>query len=245
MRLISSSLLILSALSAFSAQAIETSAELVTEADALSPDSARGRQLYEQNCVRCHRVQGSSTGAREYPQLGGQREEYLLEQLANFISLGRLSPKMHQVLLQASLTAPQSLRDISFYLANQPHDAHGEHGDGHNLGRGRRLYTKLCSKCHGELGQGNSQGPIPAVGGQNYTYLHEQVSAFVGGHRSIVEPALMDTMRGLSDADARAVADYMSQMPASVDVHYGVIGEVSTPPGPSAGSLQLQDGPRR
>jgi hypothetical protein len=40
----------------------------------------------------------------------------------------------------------------------------------------------------------------------------------------MVEPALTDTMRNLSVNDVRAVADYMSQMPASVDIHFGIIG---------------------
>ena len=200
------------------------SADLWTRAAALRPDAAQGRQLYDRFCTRCHRAEGSATGGGQYPQLGGQREDYLLKQLVELITLDRLAPRMHEVLQQAPLSDPQSLRDLSFYLAIQTHETHGESGDGHNLGRGRQLYVQLCANCHGKFGEGRPEGPTPAVGGQNYTYLREQVSAFAGGHRAMVEPALMDTMRRLSNADVRAVADYMSQMPASVDVRYGVIG---------------------
>jgi cytochrome c553 len=131
---------------------------------------------------------------------------------------------MHEILQQASVNDAQSLRDMSFYLAIQRQETHGEHGDGRNLARGRSLYTSLCSRCHGEFGQGSEQGPIPAVGGQNYTYLREQVNSFIGGHRSMVDPAAMNTVYRLSQDDVRAIADFISRMPASVDVHYGVIG---------------------
>ena len=130
---------------------------------------------------------------------------------------------MHQVIARPPLQDPQSLSDLSAYLAAQPPDSDGEHGDAHRLGRGRSLYNTRCAECHGARGEGRAQGPIPAVGGQNYTYLLTQLNGFAVGHRAKVEAGLINAMSSLSADDMRAVADFMSRMPQSVDPHYGVV----------------------
>jgi len=191
--------------------------ELLSQAAHATPDPSHGKQLYEEHCVRCHRPEGSGTGERQYPQLASQQEQYLLEQLVEFVTLDRLAPKMHQILAQSTLANPQSLRDLSDYLASQPHDEHGEHGDGHRLGRGRRIYDQYCAGCHGTLGEGRAKGSVPAVDGQNYTYLLAQLKGFVAGHRSRAEPAVIAAVSNLSPDDKAAVADFMSRMPDSRD----------------------------
>ena len=100
---------------------------------------------------------------------------------------------------------------------------HGEHGDPHWLGLGRILYNLRCAECHGAHGEGNAQGPIPAVGGQNYSYLLGQLNGFVMGHRAKVETDLITAVRSLSANDMKAVADFMSRMPQSADPRYGVV----------------------
>jgi cytochrome c553 len=78
-------------------------------------------------------------------------------------------------------------------------------------------------ECHGTYGEGNAQGPIPAVGGQIYTYLLGQLNGFAVGHRAKVESDLITVVRSLSQNDAKALADYISRMPQSVDPHYGAL----------------------
>ncbi|HMK87607.1 MAG TPA: c-type cytochrome [Steroidobacteraceae bacterium] len=201
---------------------IRTTQDLMSRATAAVPDLTHGAQIYAQHCIGCHRSRGNAEGDRQYPQLGGQQERYLLEQLVQFVTLGRYAPKMHQILTAADLADPQTLRDLSAYLAAQPHDPHGEHGDAHRLGRGRQIYDQSCAECHGARGEGRAQGPIPAISGQNYTYLLTQLEGFAAGHRSRAEPAAIDAVRRLSRDDIRAVADFISRMPASLDPSYGV-----------------------
>ena len=128
---------------------------------------------------------------------------------------------MHQVLGQVA--DPQSLSDLSAYLAAQPTYPFGEHGAGHRLGLGRAIYNERCAQCHGPRGEGREQGAIPAIGGQNYTYLLTQLKGFAVGHRSRVEADLIAAVRSFSAEQMRAVADFMSRMPQSVDPHYGVV----------------------
>lgn len=195
--------------------------ELSSRALATTPNQDQGRALYQRFCKRCHDAEGSGTGNREFPRLGGQQRVYLLDQLAQFITLDRYAPAMHQVLTRAPLLDPQSLSDLTAYLAAQPPDSHGEHGDGYRLGRGRSLYNTRCVECHGARGEGRAQGPIPAVGGQNFTYLLTQLNGFTVGHRAKVESDMINAVSSLSADDMRALADFMSRMPQSVDPHYG------------------------
>jgi cytochrome c553 len=62
----------------------------------------------------------------------------------------------------------------------------------------------------------------PAIGGQNYTYLLDQLNGFAVGHRAKVENDLLTAVRSLSVNDMKALADYMSRMPESADPHYGL-----------------------
>ena len=50
--------------------------------------------------------------------------------------------------------------------------------------------TCVAASAMARYGEGNAQGPIPAVGGQNYTYLLNQLNGFAVGHRAKVESEL-------------------------------------------------------
>jgi cytochrome c553 len=201
----------------------QSASDLLNRAMAATPDLAHGEALFRRSCVRCHEARGSGTGAREFPRLAGQQREYLLQELVQFITLDRYAPQMHQILIQPDFADPQSLSDLSSYLAALHYDSFGEHGDGHRIGRGRQIYNERCAGCHGAAGEGRAQVAIPAVGGQNYTYLLTQLGGFAAGHRGKVESSLADAVGSLSRDDMRAVADFMSRMPESVDPHYGVV----------------------
>ncbi|HTV95647.1 MAG TPA: c-type cytochrome [Steroidobacteraceae bacterium] len=193
----------------------ESAASLEARAFATTPDAKRGAALYARHCERCHRARGSGTGERQFPKLAGQQERYLLMQLAQFATLERNAPRMHRVLSADDIADPQSLHDLSFYLAEQRPDPHGEHGDGYRLGRGREIYASACSHCHGNLGEGRAEGPVPSIEAQNFTYLVEQLRGFAAGHPPDIDPRVISAVSGLSANDRSAVADFISRLPES------------------------------
>ena len=197
-------------------------AELPARAAAPAADLAHGEELYRLYCVRCHRAHGAGSGERQFPQLAGQREDYLLEQLTRIVTLGRDAPEMHEVLDSHGLSSSESLHDLAAYLATQPRNTHGEHGDGHFLGRGRQVYLDRCESCHGLKGEGQQAGLVPALSGQNYTYLLAQLHGFAAGHRSKADPTVIEAVRQLSSQDMQAVADFLSRLPESADLNFGV-----------------------
>jgi cytochrome c553 len=185
---------------------------------ALKPDLQSGEHLYIQYCSTCHQRGGWGNGPREVPALAGQQDSYLLEQLLQFSNLERKKDEMHEVVAKPEIDSPQSLRDVSAYIASRPRNPRSDRGDGAQLLAGERVYAQSCVICHGKNGEGNRDDLIPAIGGQQYGYLLVRLRNFVKQHgaveRGSLEPAVINLLAGLSPAELQAVADYVSRLPA-------------------------------
>lgn len=188
--------------------------ELLKTAMALTPDAEDGRTLYAKHCLACHGALAGGSGVREVPALAGQREYYLLEQLVFFSALERNAPAMHDIVKRPDLNHAQALRDLAAYLSDALGHPTKDRGDGHALATGERIYSQSCAGCHGRRGEGSDEEPIPAIGGQHYRYLLAQLVAFPSGHRSYVDPPVLDFTAGLSPDERKAVADYVSRLTA-------------------------------
>jgi cytochrome c553 len=185
---------------------------------ALKPDLRSGEHLYIQYCSTCHHRSGWGSGPREVPTLAGQQDSYLLEQLLQFSNLERKKDEMHEVVAKPEIDSPQSLRDVSAYIASKPRNPRSDRGDGTQLVTGERLFVQSCVICHGKNGEGNREDLIPAIGGQQYGYLLVRLNNFAKQHGAIgqgaLEPAVINLLAGLSQSELKAVADYASRLPA-------------------------------
>jgi cytochrome c553 len=157
--------------------------DLISQAASAAPDPRHGMILYLQHCTACHGRHAWGDGLREIPALAGQRESYLIQQLTHFVSGARPGsemhgPVMHDTLQPSDLDRAPAFRDLATYLARAPHNPHPEQGEGRALTLGQRDYTRGCSGCHGSDGGGNEQQAIPAIGGQDYSYLLTQLRSF-------------------------------------------------------------------
>jgi len=191
---------------------------LLQKAMALQPDQHEGELSYLRYCAACHRRNGWGNGPREVPTLAGQQDSYLLEQLIKFSNRDRDKPEMHEVVTKPQLADPQSLRNVSSYIASRPRDPSPERGDGTLVEKGARLYAQSCAICHGNDGEGDRDDVIPAIGGQQYHYLLVRLRAFSRNHasqeRGTLEPAVVNVLSKLTPDDIKAVADYTSRLPA-------------------------------
>lgn len=199
------------------AQTSPKTVELVGQAMAHTPDRERGAQVFRQACASCHgeRAWGDPEADEVIPALAGQREFYLVTQLADIAMLERNVPRMHRVLLQPEYDNPQLWRDVAAHLARQPPNPQPQHGNGRALQTGARVYERGCAQCHGRNGEGSADEPIPALRGQHYSYLLQQLRNFAAGHRSQVEPPVLDFAAGLSQEEMSAVADHLSRLPTA------------------------------
>lgn len=72
-----------------------SAAELVAGTLAVTPDAEHGKILFLKHCARCHGAHAWGDGPREIPTLAGQRERYVIEQVARFATDERAGSKMH------------------------------------------------------------------------------------------------------------------------------------------------------
>jgi cytochrome c553 len=195
-----------------------TSFSLLQKAMALTPDVQSGEDLFIQYCAACHHRSGWGSGPREVPTLAGQQDQYLLEQLIKFSTRDRSKPEMHDVVTRPEIDSPQAMRDVSSYVAARPHNPKSDRGDGTQLTIGEHVYTQTCVICHGTRGDGNRDDLIPAIGGQQYSYLLVRLRHFAQDHQSqerqSLAPAVVNLLSRLSPDEIKAVADYTSRLPA-------------------------------
>ncbi len=90
--------------------AAQSAAELISMTLAVTPDAEHGKILYLKHCARCHGGHAWGDGPREIPTLAGQRERYLIEQLARFSTSERPGSEMHGPAMFESLQVGVNVR---------------------------------------------------------------------------------------------------------------------------------------
>jgi cytochrome c553 len=83
--------------------------ELIGRAMAAAPDAQHGQILYLKRCTSCHGKKGWGNGVKEIPALAGQRELYLVGQLAEFELLERNGSAMHRATSPTDVGHPQAI----------------------------------------------------------------------------------------------------------------------------------------
>jgi cytochrome c553 len=187
--------------------------DLLSQPAAITPDPEHGMVLYLKHCAKCHGRRAWGNGPREIPTLAGQRERYLIEQLARYISGGRVGsdihgPAMHDALQPPDVNRAQALGDLASHLSRAARNPQPENGAGEALGAGKRAYTAGCLSCHGDDGAGNEAVSVPAIGGQHYSYLVARLRDFASGRLAHPSP-----IAALTTEEQQAVADYTSRLP--------------------------------
>lgn len=177
----------------------------------LAADPGHGKILFLMHCKSCHGANAGGDGPRAIPVLAGQREKYIVEQLALFATGMRAGQSMHETMQRPDLGWIKPVRDLAAYLSSAPRNPRPEYGDARDTAAGKRLYEAACTACHGSQGQGTDSG-VPAIGGQQYRYLAAQLGNFVSGHRDAENREVLVSMGALSERDIEEVANYASRL---------------------------------
>jgi cytochrome c553 len=190
-------------------------ADLASQAATLTADPSHGVVLYLKHCASCHGRHAWGDGPREIPALAGQRETYVIAQLAHFINGNRPGSELHGPAMQEALQPPdvnraQALCDLGAWLVRAPPNSEPEHGAGGALPAGGHAYANACAGCHGSDGAGSEQPAVPALAGQHYSYLVAQLRSFSSGHLSHA-PGIGAAVLGTADQQ-QAIADYLSRL---------------------------------
>lgn len=176
----------------------------------LKGNAERGKEAY-QGCQGCHKPNGAGIPDGSYPQLAGQHASVLIKQMADTREGRRDNPKMFPFAGKHVVT-PQEIADIAVHLQNMKIPRDNGKGPGSSLARAKELYAKDCQSCHGENGEGDAAKFYPVLAGQHFKYLAREIRDIRDGKRRNSYPKMVKVVKGYSDADADAVADYMSRL---------------------------------
>lgn len=168
------------------------------------------------SCSSCHGTRGQ--GSETVPRLAGLPSAYIVKQLNDYIAGARENESMAIV---ASALSPDERRALGDYYARLRAPSTARPSLGGDIARGERLalygdWSKnvpACFSCHGPSGFGVAP-QFPSLAAQHPAYTASQLSAWAGGQRDNSSVDLMNAVsRNLSDADRRAVADYLATLP--------------------------------
>lgn len=156
-----------------------------------------------QACVACHGLKGVS-GNPAWPNLAGQHENYMVDQLKSMRSGERSNPLMAPFVQDLSDEDIQVL--ASWYAAQDP--ATAANGDPDLVDRGRQL-SGGCTACHGYAGKPVAE-EWPILAGQHAAYLRTQLLAYK--HDVRVHPFMQAAVAAVAEEDFEALAAYYSQL---------------------------------
>ncbi|MGE8125833.1 c-type cytochrome [Methylobacterium sp. NPDC080182] len=178
---------------------------LLAGAALAAPNAAMQERLAP--CIGCH---GAGTSATEgVPSLGGQLPDYVVTQLFQFREKQREAPPMNEV---AAGFSDDDLRAYADAVATLPPPAwSGPPADAALAARAEALVTKhQCNSCHGPDLAGRDA--IPRIRAQREEYLAKALAGYKSNARPGYDPAMNEVAQGLSEADIKDLAAYVSRL---------------------------------
>ena len=168
-------------------------------------------------CTQCHGKSGEGfQGVYSIPRLAGLPQEYLVNQLAHFVDHTRNNPASKQFMWGAvsNLSVPMREALASYFSALKAPPFGG--GPGGSEALGKTIFEQgvpstqvlACNMSHGQNGEGN--GAIPRLAGQNYFYLKTMFEDWRHGYRADAAP-MPDFAKALTDTEIESLAEYLSK----------------------------------
>lgn len=205
----------------FHAQAsdiVSTKAAPISKAGVKGNPLAGKEKLDEERCLECHDENGhdSSQGAvNKFATLSGQLEAYIVKQVHDFRDGKRQYDFM---MMMAKNLSEQDLADIASYFGQQ-NKMHGDGGGANSqasnlfqFGDATRQII-ACTQCHGADGRGRIDGKIiyPAIAGQQWSYLEQQLRNWRSGERkNSVDNVMGISAKLLTDDEITVLSHYIA-----------------------------------
>ena len=173
-------------------------------------------------CAACHGATGVSTNPA-WPNLAGQGEKYLIDQLQLFKEKIRVNTLMNP---QAENLSEQDIADLAAYFSSQTPsigtaDTEKEFKGEKLLSIGERIYrggnaatgVPACMSCHAPNGAGNTAAKFPRLAGQHAVYTAAQLRTYRSGSRYQPDDNLnmmRDIVNYMTETEIEAVSEYIA-----------------------------------
>ncbi len=197
--------------------AVELGCSSVERSGALGDSKVSGVTIAAQVCSSCHGISGNSVSPN-FPNLAGQQEVYLVEQIKSFRNHHRSDLAGFEYMwgLSAHLTNAQ-IQQLAAYYAGQSPRA-GSVSSTTRMNSGRTIFEKgvpangipACATCHGATAQGNQQ--FPRLAGQHADYLVKQLIVFRQTEGRPEGAIMKGVAHNLTDENMKDVAAYLQAM---------------------------------
>lgn len=170
----------------------------------ISPVLAQDRL---QLCAACHGPGGNSVQPL-IPSIAGQPKVFLETQLVLIREEVRRSPQMLPVVKGMKDAEIVQLADHFSKLPAKAMESGAP--DKALMTRGARRAVELrCGVCH--LSDFRGQNQVPRLAGQREAYLEAEMRAYRDGKRSGGDTIMAAALYGVSDADIKALAHFLSR----------------------------------
>jgi cytochrome c553 len=165
-------------------------------------------------CSTCHGIGGITT-SEQFPALAGQPAPYISKQLKAYKDKTRSNLNAERFMWgMAARLSDEEIEAIAVYYEAQSPNHHGKVTDKIKYDSGMNIYVQgnadkgipACALCHGDKAQG--VGEMPRLAGQHEEYLKKQLKVFYGNQRPAAV-AMHEIVKGLTDADIEALAQYL------------------------------------
>ena len=197
----------------------------------------RGKLIAQNVCAACHNADGNSA-APANPKLASQHAAYLEKQLNDFkVAEGAKTALRANMMSDKGEATPSTMGSQVTLLSKDPKQfendvkslamwfssqklvpASASNADPASSNLGKRIYTggivsknvPACAGCHSPTGSG-IPNKYPRVSGQFADYLALQMKSFREDVRTnSPQNQMQDIAKRLTDAEIKAVADYMA-----------------------------------
>lgn len=159
------------------------------------------------SCSVCHGIDGNSPSG-VYPNLAGQKPEYLVKQIKDFREHRRPNAIMSTMI--ASLN-DQDAQDLADFFSSQPPNTTPYSADAGKIAEGKKLTEAAkCSSCHLSSFKGN--GVIPRVARQQYAYTMKQLKEFRDGVRTNDGGLMQPLVKDFTDEQLQLIARYVGSL---------------------------------
>ena len=188
----------------------------LTAGTARADDASVASDLIKNLCSNCHGENGVSESPT-FPNLAGQQEEYIENQIKSFRDRKRADPHA-QAYMWGMASNPKLTDGVIEHVAKYFSEQKPPHGkpasDAALSERGKDLFLHgapkrdipECAQCHGTDGAGKDS--IPRLAGQHKEYLVTQIAAFQKNLRE--NPLMHENSSHLTEDDIEALTTYLS-----------------------------------
>jgi cytochrome c553 len=160
-----------------------------------------------QLCAACHGEDGNSTNP-QIPSIAGQPKLFVENQLILFREELRKSDQMLPVV--KGLKDPEIIKLAEHFSKLSAKGMESGAPDPRLMKIGTEKAKELrCGICH--LADFSGQNQIPRLAGQREAYLAAEMRAYRDGKRTGGDTIMAAALYGVSDADVKALAHYLSR----------------------------------